>query len=648
MADVAATNRSPQWKKNNHHDVDDNDSEQDVKDAPGPARKEEEEVVSLLPEDGVEVADHGQRQADQSCLETQTQEAMERFLREQEERMMLEGAEPLADRAHQEPQPDVAPAILPPLTHGTAPQPRRLSYRQASFGAAVAMLWYAFRTRQQFFLVAVYLSSSKLAYVIFGNALVALLTAIFDALCNVFLGGLRLQEAEGLQDFFRWNVTETCLALTMFRDQLSIQSAIEFLILILGKCLHHIAILREQHLRLTEDAFYESSHGWPLLKTASVKLALFLWLLQVCDLWVAQNTVQDLLQNGPSVNILFAFEAAILLVSAWSHLLLWYFHTLDSWLHFGHERQWPYFRRIIHPWREHKATFIFAVELQAQAIQFGFYLTFFAIVLTYYGMPINLFRELYVSFAALKGRLAAFFKYRRLMAGLNTFTSPTEEHLEEAGRTCIICRDEMTIHDCKQLPGCQHIFHKSCLREWLVQQQTCPTCRSDIATMQARETAATVAAGAATLRQRQTGDDSGGNDASMSVAHSEDNDAAAGMAAPDSSNDIPVDDSDVSHQDRSTTNAWDVLRSSMAATTKILHVDLALYKVRTKGTVVTRSSHGTIVRTIAGGVIILCQGEILQTSDGCRFIRIPDGWVSEDTVEFLGRLPTTQPTRPAI
>ena len=34
---------------------------------------------------------------------------------------------------------------------------------------------------------------------------------------------------------------------------------------------------------------------------------------------------------------------------------------------------------------------------------------------------------------------------------------------------------------------CLFSFHKSCLREWLVQQQTCPTCRGDIAAMEARQ-----------------------------------------------------------------------------------------------------------------------------------------------------------------
>jgi E3 ubiquitin-protein ligase synoviolin len=98
-----------------------------------------------------------------------------------------------------------------------------------------------------------------------------------------------------------------------------------------------------------------------------------------------------------------------------------------------------------------------------------------SISLTYYGPPLNLLREVYVSFIALKERLWAFLKYRQLMASMNRFADVTDEQLDEAGRTCIICRDEMYKEDCKQLPACQHLFHKSCLRSWLAQQQTCPT-----------------------------------------------------------------------------------------------------------------------------------------------------------------------------
>merc|ERR1719343_567044 len=69
---------------------------------------------------------------------------------------------------------------------------------------------------------------------------------------------------------------------------------------------------------------------------------------------------------------------------------------------------------------------------------------------------------------------------------MNRFETPTEEELEKE-RICIICREEMTVDTAKKLPGCGHIFRKSCLREWLVQQQTCPTCRGDISAMEARQ-----------------------------------------------------------------------------------------------------------------------------------------------------------------
>jgi E3 ubiquitin-protein ligase synoviolin len=62
-----------------------------------------------------------------------------------------------------------------------------------------------------------------------------------------------------------------------------------------------------------------------------------------------------------------------------------------------------------------------------------------------------------------------------------------EEELDNLGHSCIICRDQMDLlGGCKKLPGCGHAFHKHCLREWLVQQQTCPTCRSDIVANEAR------------------------------------------------------------------------------------------------------------------------------------------------------------------
>lgn len=333
------------------------------------------------------------------------------------------------------------------------------TYVRVSFWAAIILIYYAFRSRQQWYLTLVFLSSSKYAYVILGNAFVASLIWCFRVTTGFFLNGLRLNEAEGLSDYFRWHITETCLALTIFRSELNVKTFVVFLVLVFAKCLHHVADMREAHLRMTEEIVVANpSSGWMSLRYPHVKLFALISILQVLDIVSVVLCGQDIMKKGPSVSILFAFESAIMLTSVISNTLLWYLHLLDGILHYLHETSDASNRmhRWIYPWKDHKATLVFAVELQAQAAKFLFYLTFFCIVFTYYGLPINLIREVYVSFLALKSRLVAFNKYRQLMSSMNRFKTPTEDELEEE-HICIICRDEMTAETAKRLPGCGHM-----------------------------------------------------------------------------------------------------------------------------------------------------------------------------------------------
>jgi E3 ubiquitin-protein ligase synoviolin len=466
--------------------------------------------------DGPQVIDENSHEAEER---RQREEAMEEMLLEQEQAE----AGPHPGRGNNNDRPEDDEGFLPDDPDGnfnqdlqdfqpmipddmSSPSPsKRISYVQASLGAAAAFFYYALRTRQQWYLALLYLASSKWAYIVFGNALVAACISIFSITTNLFLNGIRLQEAEGLSDFFRWHVTETCLALTMFRSELNVRTGILFLVLVLGKCLHFVADSRESALRMTEDAIVINESGWPAIPFPQIKLLAFLGILQLLDVMAVVHCGYDIVAHGPSVSILFAFEGAIMLTSVVSNILLWHLHVLDGMMHYFHETSPPTStrHRWIHPWKDYKATLVFAVEVQAQAAKFLFYVTFFAIVMTYYGMPINLFREVYLSFQQLKQRLVAFSKYRGLMASMDRFHNPTDEELEEAGRICIICRDEMTMETAKQLP-CAHLFHKSCLREWLVQQQSCPTCRGDIAAMEARERQHEQAAMAAQAREEES------------------------------------------------------------------------------------------------------------------------------------------------
>jgi len=566
--------------------------------------------------------------------------------------------------------------------HDSPEKKSPFTYVQVSFWAAIFLVYYAYRSRQQWYLALVFLSSSKYAYVILGNAFLALLIWCFQATTGFFLNGLRLNEAEGLGDYFRWHITETCLALTIFRSELNVHTFLFFFILVFAKCLHHIVDAREAHLRMTEEIVVANpTNGWISLRYPHVKLFALISILQVLDIVSVVMCGQDIMKNGPSVSILFAFESAIMLTSVISNTLLWYLHLLDGILHFLHETSDSSSRmhRLIYPWKDHKATLVFAVELQAQAAKFTFYLTFFSIVFTYYGLPINLIREVYVSFLSLKSRLVAFNKYRQLMSSMNRFKNPTEEELEEE-RICIICRDEMTVETAKRLPGCGHIFHKSCLREWLVQQQTCPTCRSDISAMEARQKQQDLLN--ERIQEQQQGEDQHEDSPEEANNDEESEDVKAEVDQPSTpakengqkkladetnetkENSVPEAEANLSLKPPPTNALSDEDHPVVPAKPHVNHVSLssrgvsskkpsafpAFYRVvKDTGASVYRDEKDDSQTCFLVHRVVPCGVVFLGTKTEYRkcvltkktMIRMPDGWLNEDEVERIIAVPFT-------
>lgn len=109
-------------------------------------------------------------------------------------------------------------------------------YTPLSILAALLLLHHTLRTRQQFYLAVVYIQSSKLSYIIFGNAIIAMAVSTFSLVTKLFLdGGLRPNERDAIGENIRWDVTETCLALTIFRSELDVVTAVLFLGLVVVK-----------------------------------------------------------------------------------------------------------------------------------------------------------------------------------------------------------------------------------------------------------------------------------------------------------------------------------------------------------------------------------------------------------------------------
>jgi E3 ubiquitin-protein ligase synoviolin len=278
-----------------------------------------------------------------------------------------------------------------------------------------------------------------------------------------------------------------------------------------------------------------------------------------------------------------------------------------------------------------------------------------------------------MSFMSFKERLTAFIKYRNLMASMNRFEDATDPELEEMGRVCIICRDEMNTADCKKLPGCGHLFHKSCLREWLVQQQTCPTCRADITANERQQTIRNAAAAAAAQRSEEsTTEPNSLADSSREHEQRESTEHPDALVPPSTSNysrteanqifDMPNTQDQTSQGERQqslgipSSQRQNLLfykqfpsnnstkgSSGKARPSKVSAVNFApsLYKVISEegvevwtGDIVEGSLCQT--RRIPSNALVLClelQRYQMLTGETTYLLRIPDGWVREDALE---------------
>lgn len=108
---------------------------------------------------------------------------------------------------------------------------------------------------------------------------------------------------------------------------------------------------------------------------------------------------------------------------------------------------------------------------------------YFAVIVSFYGLPVHIIRDLYLTFRSFVIRVNDIIRYRQATADMeNKYPTVTAEELEASpDKVCIICREEMEIGQDgpKKLP-CGHFFHLRCLRSWLERQQACPTCRKSV------------------------------------------------------------------------------------------------------------------------------------------------------------------------
>ncbi|KAM0831317.1 hypothetical protein ACQ4PT_065615 [Festuca glaucescens] len=331
---------------------------------------------------------------------------------------------------------------------------RLQTYAAFSLLATTSAVYYALSSREQFYPAMVYLSSSKICFVLLLNTGLVAMCAAWQIVKRIFLGTLREAEVERLNEQSWREVVEILFAVTIFRQDFSVAFLAMVAALLLVKALHWLAQKRVDYIETTPSV--------PML--SHVRIASFMVFLLAVDCIFLSNSLMSLIKKREaSVAIFFSFEYMILATSTVSTFVKYVFYVSDMLM----EGQW-----------EKKAVYTFYLELISDLVHLSLYMLFFIAIFLNYGVPLHLIRELYETFRNFRIRVSDYVRYRKITSNMNErFPDATADELDVSDATCIICREEMTT--AKKLL-CGHLFHEHCLRSWLERQHTCPTCRAPI------------------------------------------------------------------------------------------------------------------------------------------------------------------------
>ncbi|KAF8471880.1 hypothetical protein BDZ91DRAFT_479751 [Kalaharituber pfeilii] len=395
-------------------------------------------------------------------------------------------------------------------------------YGAVSTLAASGVVISAFAQRANFYSATVYLAQSNACLMILTNFSLLCSLIFAHILQRILYGPLRDLEVESLYEKAWYAVTETCLAMTIFRDEWNVGFVLCFAGLLFAKGFCWLSSGRVEMMEQTPPANPRLFH---------TRLIASLLLLISSDLAMVYYAVSDVLETGkPGMMVMFAFEFTILLITALSTAGRYGLIMTEKFIVHKQanarrlarqaERAAAAVQRaqdglaqgIQHEdeeeeeldlvWEE-KGTWMFYLELATDFLKLLTYLAFFFIVLTFYGLPLHIIRDVYITLRSFISRIRDFIRYRRATNDMNVrYPDATVEEVEREN-VCIICREEMRpyIHAQgnqgaqgvqaaaqaqqrqrmrpKKLP-CGHILHFACLRSWLERQQRCPTCRRPV------------------------------------------------------------------------------------------------------------------------------------------------------------------------
>ncbi|PLN82870.1 hypothetical protein BDW42DRAFT_184534 [Aspergillus taichungensis] len=398
---------------------------------------------------------------------------------------------------------------------------RLAAYAGASVALATGVFLKALHQRANFYAACVYLSQSSANLMILTNVSLLAVGFLLFWLQRLLYGPLRPIETEQLYEKAWFAVTETCLAMTIFRGELGGWFLVMFVCLLAGKVWGWIGEGRVE--------FVEQQPP-PNPRWFHARLATSLLLSVAFNSLMLKYCVQTVLEQArPDMMVMFGFEFAVLTILSTSTAARYAITLVEIYINNQQKKARIEERRreirearaetvrqqalrgepsptlppdeevnemeLDIPGWEEKGRWIFYLDLATDFLKLTVYLTFFAILFTFYGLPIHILRDVVVTIRSFARRIMDFLRYRNATRDMNErYPDATAEEVARE-EVCIICREEMTPWQPpagggarpriperlrpKKLP-CGHILHFVCLRSWLERQQNCPTCRRPV------------------------------------------------------------------------------------------------------------------------------------------------------------------------
>ncbi|UKJ88074.2 rING-type E3 ubiquitin transferase [Theileria orientalis] len=274
----------------------------------------------------------------------------------------------------------------------------------------------------------------------------------------IFIGQLTRLETEELIESLRSYLTDSILFLVLSKPkhlgkELLVSDLIRSLAILLAIKAFHILLSN----RLSHMFELEIPSFGRVLRVSS-----FIYVLSLVNVFLINFFVHNLTKKN-TFTIWVIFELLGMMQSLLFSTIKFIVNLIDLYQQSG---------------LVNKVTLLFYVELLQDMTSLVTFTTF--MILFFVNNPINIPIYMIIDIIHvaknLTGRIKMLIEYRKLSKVLNS-RFPVYV-ATNSGETCIICRD--ALDDNSRKIDCGHAFHLNCLKSWLFQHASCPSCRTPI------------------------------------------------------------------------------------------------------------------------------------------------------------------------